>query len=81
MSIGGVMGKNLVVDLGKGSLNTEQLADQVYLDYLGGYGIGSYLIYQRSTLTLFRFNQKYPFFFDFLLPHANLLCSSQIFIY
>jgi len=48
MDIGGVFGKIVFADLAKGSAEIEELPDQVYKDFLGGYGIASYLMYQRQ---------------------------------
>lgn len=49
MNIGGVTGKILNVDLSNGSVKTEDIKEQVYLQYIGGYGLGSYLLYQRQS--------------------------------
>lgn len=48
MSIGGVRGKILWVDLSSKSVQEELLGDDLYLKFLGGYGIGAWLIYQRQ---------------------------------
>ena len=49
MDIGGVLGKILSVDLSSGTTETEQPTEKEYLDFLGGYGLGAYLIYQRQA--------------------------------
>ena len=48
MDIGGVTGKNINVDLTDGTTAVENMPQQLYVDYLGGYGIGSHLLYQRQ---------------------------------
>ena len=40
-------GKILNVDLTNGSTETEELPDQFYKDYLGGYGIGARILFDR----------------------------------
>ncbi len=44
---GGYMGKLLWVDLSTGKIETEQTDDNLYKDFIGGYGIGSRLLYSR----------------------------------
>ncbi len=48
MAVPGTMGRVLVVDLATGETRFEQPEDDVYLTYLGGYGLGSYLLYRRQ---------------------------------
>ena len=48
MDIGGVCGKIVSADVGTGKVEIENVAEQVYLDLLGGYGMGSFLLYQRQ---------------------------------
>lgn len=43
----GYMGKFLNVDLSKGTLSEEAVDPQVCRDYLGGYGVGARLLYDR----------------------------------
>ncbi len=43
----GYMGKILNVDLSTGSIETEELSESVCQDYIGGYGIGARLLYDR----------------------------------
>ena len=43
----GYMGKILNVDLTRGSLETESLDEDICRDYIGGYGIGARLLYDR----------------------------------
>ncbi len=44
----GYFGKILWVDLSKGSFTEENLPDKVYRQYLGGYGLATKLIYERT---------------------------------
>ena len=48
MSIGGVIGKSLMVDLGSSSTRSESIPDQDILDYLGGYGLGCKVIFEAQ---------------------------------
>ena len=48
MAISGIMGKVAVVDLTSGSVKTEKPADELYANYLGGYGLGGYYLYTRQ---------------------------------
>jgi len=43
----GVMGKILWVNLTTGEIKDEHLSDEMYLRYIGGYGIGARLLYDR----------------------------------
>ena len=43
----GVMGKILWVDLTKGEIRDEAIPDEMYDRYLGGYGVGARLLYDR----------------------------------
>jgi aldehyde:ferredoxin oxidoreductase len=43
----GYMGKILDVDLSSGTLVEESLDEEVCRDYIGGYGVGAYLLYRR----------------------------------
>jgi len=45
---GGYMGKILFVDLSKGKLKDEALDEKLCRDFIGGYGIGSRIIYSRQ---------------------------------
>ncbi len=45
--ISGYMGKVLWVDLTKGKIKEEKLDDEFYKKYIGGYGIGARLLYDR----------------------------------
>lgn len=45
---GGYMGRVLWVDLSSGKLTDEPLSEELCLKYLGGYGIGARLIYDRQ---------------------------------
>ena len=49
MNIGGVTGKILNVDLSSGRIETEDIQEKDYLQWLGGYGLGAYLLYQRQA--------------------------------
>lgn len=46
MAVPGTMGRILHVDLGKRELSIETPSDDVYLRYLGGYGLGAYYLYK-----------------------------------
>jgi len=48
MAVPGTMGKILIVDLTNQETRLERPSDDVYLTYLGGYGLGSYLLYKRQ---------------------------------
>ena len=48
MPVKGFMGKLLFVDLSKGSFAEEQPSDEVLTKYLGGYGLGAYILYTRQ---------------------------------
>lgn len=45
---GGYMGKILWVDLTSGKIEVEEPEDALYRDFIGGYGIGSRLLYSRQ---------------------------------
>ena len=45
MAVPGTAGKILVVDLATESTRFEQPSDEVYLKYLGGYGLAAYYLY------------------------------------
>jgi aldehyde:ferredoxin oxidoreductase len=45
---GGYMGKVLFVDLSAGTLKEEALDENIYRDFLGGYGIGARVLYSRQ---------------------------------
>jgi len=46
MAVPGTMGKILLVDLANQTLTVETPPDEVYLKYLGGYGLGAYYLYK-----------------------------------
>ena len=46
MAVPGTTGKILLVDLGTRQLSIETPSDDVYLKYLGGYGLGAYYLYK-----------------------------------
>lgn len=48
MAVPGTMGKVLVVDLTRHEISVETPGDDVYLNYLGGYGLGAYYLYRRQ---------------------------------
>jgi aldehyde:ferredoxin oxidoreductase len=48
MGLKGVLGKIAWVDLSKGSLSIEEPAEELYADYLGGYGLGAYYLFTRQ---------------------------------
>ena len=46
MAVPGTMGKVLLVDLSAQQLTVETPSDDLYLTYLGGYGLGAYYLYK-----------------------------------
>ena len=48
MAVKGFMDKLLFVDLNKGNFTEEQPSDEILKDYLGGYGLGAYILYTRQ---------------------------------
>ena len=44
----GYMGKILWVDLGSGEIQDEAIEEKVYRDYLGGYGLGARILFDRQ---------------------------------
>ncbi|NQT13897.1 MAG: aldehyde ferredoxin oxidoreductase, partial [Planctomycetes bacterium] len=46
MAVPGTMGKILLVDLDTQTISTETPDDELYLTYLGGYGLGAYYLYR-----------------------------------
>jgi len=48
MSVPGTVGKILLVDLTAGDARFERPDDELYLTYLGGYGLGSYYLYKMQ---------------------------------
>lgn len=45
---GGYMGKILYVDLSTRKIRQERTGDEIYKDYIGGYGLGSRIIYSQQ---------------------------------
>jgi len=45
---GAVNGKMLNVRLNAGTVEAEQVPEKMYRDYLGGYGIGARMIFDRA---------------------------------
>ncbi len=48
MAVPGTAGKILLVDLARRETRLESPGDQVYLDYIGGYGLGAYYLYRMQ---------------------------------
>ncbi|HWR70743.1 MAG TPA: aldehyde ferredoxin oxidoreductase N-terminal domain-containing protein, partial [Dehalococcoidia bacterium] len=46
--LGGYMGKLLFVDLSKGEIKEESPDENLYRDFMGGYGLGARIIYSRQ---------------------------------
>lgn len=46
--IGGYMGKILFVDLSSGDITIEEPAEEIYRNFIGGYGIGARVLYSRQ---------------------------------
>ena len=45
---GGYTGKVLFVDLSTGTIKDESLDERVYRDFIGGYGLGARILYNRQ---------------------------------
>jgi len=45
--LGGYAGKMLFVDLGNGSIREEVLPEEICRDFIGGYGLGIRILYER----------------------------------
>ena len=45
--VGGYMGKILLADLSHGVCREETLSDELCRDFMGGYGIGARILYER----------------------------------
>lgn len=45
---GGYMGKILWVDLSSGKFEEEQIPDEIYRNFIGGYGLGARIIFERQ---------------------------------
>ncbi len=43
----GYMGKILWVDLTEGSFKEEELSDDIYRQYIGGYGLAAKILYEN----------------------------------
>lgn len=48
MPVPGTMGKVLIVDLSTQEITVETPSDDLYYDYLGGYGLGAYYLFTRQ---------------------------------
>ena len=48
MALQGIMDRVLFADLSSGTLEQQKLDQQLYEDYLGGYGLGAYILYTRQ---------------------------------
>ncbi|MHB1035886.1 MAG: aldehyde ferredoxin oxidoreductase family protein [Pirellulales bacterium] len=48
MTLPGTMGKILFVDLAAGTIRVETPSDELYLEYIGGYGLGAYYLYKNQ---------------------------------
>ena len=48
MPVPGTMGKILIVDLSTQEISVETPSDDLYLKYLGGYGLGAYYLYKMQ---------------------------------
>ena len=46
--VNGYIGKILWVDLSKKTVNSEELNEKICRDYLGGYGIGAHILFNRQ---------------------------------
>ena len=52
MNLKGVTGKIAWVDLENGSVTIEKPEEEIYLKYLGGYGMGAYYLYTRQKANI-----------------------------
>lgn len=50
--LGGYMGKLLFMDLSSGKITEEMPDEKLYLDYVGGYGLGARLLYDRMKASV-----------------------------
>jgi len=48
MAVPGTMGKIAAVNLSSGTVEVETPPDELYRNYLGGYGLGGYYLYTRT---------------------------------
>jgi len=48
MALSGIMGRMLFVDLSKRKVSIETPSEELYENYVGGYGLGAYYIYNRQ---------------------------------
>ena len=48
MALQGIMDRVLFADLSSGAMDVQELDHQIYEDYLGGYGLGAYVLYTRQ---------------------------------
>lgn len=48
MALSGIMDRVLFADLSSGELDVERLDQRLYEDYLGGYGLGAYVVYTHQ---------------------------------
>jgi aldehyde:ferredoxin oxidoreductase len=48
MSLTAWMGRILFIDLSTGKITEESPGEEVYSKYLGGYGLGAYILYMRQ---------------------------------
>ena len=46
MAVPGTMGKILIIDLSTREISVETPSDEVYLQHLGGYGLGAHYLYK-----------------------------------
>ena len=54
MPVPGTMGKILMVDLDTQEISVETPSDDLYLTYLGGYGLGAYYLYKLQKSKMVR---------------------------
>jgi len=66
----GFMGKILFVNLSNGEITEEKLEEKVYREYLGGYGLGAKIIYDRQKGGVDRDQESEIKTFRYRLPGA-----------
>ncbi len=81
MAVPGTMGKILLVDLTKREISVETPSDDLYLKYLGGYGLGAYYLYKLQPPHVDALSpEAYLGFFTGLLTGTSSITSNRYFV-
>ncbi len=81
MAVPGTMGKILFVDLSRQECRAEMPADEIYLNYLGGYGLGAYYLYRLQRPKLDPLGpEAYLGFFTGLLTGTAAITGNRYFV-